>query len=499
MFHKIVAVLVRSSLFLLLVSAQPFSEDANGTCDDAAQCDDAAGEEVVTDPSNSHRPVPVLIDPLEILKSMGEDSDKWELNEHGVPKVMRNYAVSEDPLMIVVPRFLSDNEMEHLIEISEAGWERSKVGLNSGDSNALETDDSAFERKEDSSRTSYSNFLQYEQTPTVKYIEERLASLTGIPVDYIEPLAMVRYSPGEVFNEHHDGGFRQKTVFIYLNDLPEGDGGETLFPELGLKFVPRRGCAVMWSNNVAGGLLGAEEPSMRMLHQGLPPNTATKYGVNVFFNVKPIRNQIMTDDNVEQGEVASLPLDSPLYVLLDARTMQESSGSPPSGDMMSFQIYQDPHVVLVPELLSLEEAAAVLAAGSAPVLSEQPAERAALLEQAWSRVAALSGRHVDTMHSWISTFATGSTAEGPSAAVQGIGWKIVYVFLSDEFDGGELLFPGIYAKIRPRAGCGVSFATHSNEGQPQPRTAYTSLPPSLGMKHVAIFSFGYQLPMVERE
>eukprot|EP00409_Alexandrium_fundyense_P006299 CAMPEP_0195045386 /NCGR_PEP_ID=MMETSP0347-20130606/15178_1 /TAXON_ID=2932 /ORGANISM="Alexandrium fundyense, Strain CCMP1719" /LENGTH=85 /DNA_ID=CAMNT_0040073187 /DNA_START=77 /DNA_END=331 /DNA_ORIENTATION=+ len=80
------------------------------------------------------------------------------------------------------------------------------------------------------------------QTPTVSRVEHRLSRLAGIDIDYLEPLNMVRYTPGQLFKTHHDGRFRPKTVFIYLNDLPEGDGGETLFPELGLQIVPRRGC-----------------------------------------------------------------------------------------------------------------------------------------------------------------------------------------------------------------------------------------------------------------
>eukprot|EP00971_Amphidinium_carterae_P314637 6254219-Amphidinium_carterae.1 len=31
----------------------------------------------------------------------------------------------------------------------------------------------------------------------------------------------LRYQPGQQFKVHHDGTFRQKTLFVYLNDLPE--------------------------------------------------------------------------------------------------------------------------------------------------------------------------------------------------------------------------------------------------------------------------------------
>merc|ERR1712125_137803 len=99
-----------------------------------------------------------------------------------------------------------------------------------------------------------------------------------------ERLNMVRYGPGQLFNQHHDGRFRPKTVFIYLNDLPEGDGGEPLFPVLGVQFVPRKCTAVMWANT-----LEHQVEDHRMVHQGLPPKTAIKFGVNCFFNDKPLK------------------------------------------------------------------------------------------------------------------------------------------------------------------------------------------------------------------
>eukprot|EP00971_Amphidinium_carterae_P021245 419425-Amphidinium_carterae.1 len=52
----------------------------------------------------------------------------------------------------------------------------------------------------------------------------------------MEPFNMVKYEPGEYFKVHHDGKVRTMTVLVYLNDVLEGDGGETSFPTLGLQF-----------------------------------------------------------------------------------------------------------------------------------------------------------------------------------------------------------------------------------------------------------------------
>ena len=59
----------------------------------------------------------------------------------------------------------------------------------------------------------------------------------------IEGRWQVRYEPGQFNRVHHDGVFRPRTVFIYLNDLPDDDGGETYFPRLGIKFTPTQACS----------------------------------------------------------------------------------------------------------------------------------------------------------------------------------------------------------------------------------------------------------------
>ena len=110
-------------------------------------------------------------------------------------------------------------------------------------------------------------------------------------MEHLERLNMVRYNPGEFYGVHHDGPMRPVTVFIYLNDLPDGAQGETYFPKLGLKFVPRKGTALMWSNvfcaqrqpnpNLFGKQTGGDP---RMVHEGLPPSSGLKFGLNAFFN-----------------------------------------------------------------------------------------------------------------------------------------------------------------------------------------------------------------------
>lgn len=181
---------------------------------------------------------------------------------------LRAFTVISDPEILVVPHFLSDAECDHLMNLVEGAWRPSQV--------------SSFEEqaKVGEVRTSWSCTIRRSQTSVVKNIENRLASLAGLPVSQLEKLSLVRYAPGEHFKEHHDGKERPKTVFVYLNDLLENDtGGDTFFPVLGLSFKPRPGTAVVWTNATPEGKVDS-----RMVHAGQAPSISAKYAVNCFFN-----------------------------------------------------------------------------------------------------------------------------------------------------------------------------------------------------------------------
>ena len=50
------------------------------------------------------------------------------------------------------------------------------------------------------------------------------------------------------------GEQRSHTLLVFLNDIPEEDGGGHLhFPELGLHILPRAGDAVLWPNLTDAG------------------------------------------------------------------------------------------------------------------------------------------------------------------------------------------------------------------------------------------------------
>ena len=93
----------------------------------------------------------------------------------------------------------------------------------------------------------------------VKPIFEYISKAYNIPFENAEDLQVVRYQPGQYYNEHHDsccdnndkcrefisrGGQRRLTVLVYLND-GFGDG-HTYFRNLDLKVKPGIGDAVVF-------------------------------------------------------------------------------------------------------------------------------------------------------------------------------------------------------------------------------------------------------------
>lgn len=59
-------------------------------------------------------------------------------------------------------------------------------------------------------------------------------------------------------------------------------GGRTIFPQLGLKFAPAVGAALVWYNLDRHGVLDE-----RTLHAGEPVGAGEKWGMNIWLREKP--------------------------------------------------------------------------------------------------------------------------------------------------------------------------------------------------------------------
>mmetsp|Transcript_43632 Transcript_43632/g.102907 ORF Transcript_43632/g.102907 Transcript_43632/m.102907 type:complete len:476 (+) Transcript_43632:126-1553(+) len=288
-----------------------------------------------------------IIDSRQLLP----DEEKPEVDPAtGAPQQLRAFVVSQDPKISVLPQFMSAEECDHLVKLVEGNWMPSLVGGPPAKDVPKDSLEAKLQNKPSQNRTSWSCQMRYAQTAIVERLEHRLASVAGLRVSQFERMNMVRYAPGELFNEHHDGKFRPITVFVYLNDLDEDDDqGDTFFPVIGFSFRPRKGTAVVWGNARPDG-----KEDSRMLHAGRAPRKCIKYGVNCFFNDKDLRSFVEAPDNLPLSDAA----------VVRVAELAEQSGDEPSDDPAAklhvYRVSQDPHLVAVPNFLTQSEASQLL-------------------------------------------------------------------------------------------------------------------------------------------
>lgn len=75
-----------------------------------------------------------------------------------------------------------------------------------------------------------------------------------LPGGYIEPHVDSDGSGGSAYEDYEKnplamklGGERLMTFMVYLSSIPEGGGGNTVFPLLGLSVPPAKGTALFWN------------------------------------------------------------------------------------------------------------------------------------------------------------------------------------------------------------------------------------------------------------
>jgi len=178
------------------------------------------------------------------------------------------------PRILLFGDLLAPEECEALIEMSRGKLERSNV---------VDRHTGRYELHPD--RTSEGTYFRRAENELIARIEKRIAELTGCPLERGEPIQVLHYSPGTEYKPHFDyfdpaeegnrmalasGGQRVATLIMYLNDVPAG--GSTVFPDIGLDVLPRRGNAVFFAYSDEAGRLDA-----RTLHGGSPVAEGEKW------------------------------------------------------------------------------------------------------------------------------------------------------------------------------------------------------------------------------
>jgi prolyl 4-hydroxylase len=178
------------------------------------------------------------------------------------------------PRVLLFGNLLAPEECETLIEMSCGKLERSNV---------VDRQTGRYERHPD--RTSEGTYFRRDENELITRIEKRIAELTSCPIERGEPIQVLHYNPGTEYKPHFDyfdpadpgnrqvlamGGQRVATLIMYLSDVEAG--GSTVFPDIGLDVLPRRGNAVFFAYSDDEGRLDA-----RTLHGGSPVAAGEKW------------------------------------------------------------------------------------------------------------------------------------------------------------------------------------------------------------------------------
>ncbi len=148
----------------------------------------------------------------------------------------------EKPFILHLDNVLSDDECDELISLSKERLQPSRV-----------VDSVTGEERVAPGRTSKGMYYTIHENDLVTKLEKRFEELTQYPVENGEGLQVLNYHVGEEYKAHFDyfpfgkvdekkGGQRVGTLLLYLNDVEEG--GETIFPKVGVSIVPKKGSAV---------------------------------------------------------------------------------------------------------------------------------------------------------------------------------------------------------------------------------------------------------------
>ncbi|OOZ38417.1 hypothetical protein BOW52_08590 [Solemya elarraichensis gill symbiont] len=167
-----------------------------------------------------------------------------------------------------IRNFLSDNECEALIRLTEGRYQRSTIISYGPEKHKTLSD----------VRTSQSVLLK-EKHALLDTIRQRAAANSHSSIQDIENLQCARYETGEEFGLHLDAfaSRRKKTILVYLNDNFEG--GETWFSEVDVTVEPEKGKALIFDN-----LNEMHLPHPLSMHAGLPITSGVKYVCNIWIH-----------------------------------------------------------------------------------------------------------------------------------------------------------------------------------------------------------------------
>lgn len=215
--------------------------------------------------------------PWDLLRE-GIEADAW------LDRDFQGRNEFQEPLVRTFREVLDESLCQYVIGVAQPFMERAMV-------NEPHRGRSVHEMR----TNSYTTLGPTHNDPLLQLVNERIARLCGVSVAFQEDASVLRYRPGEVYEDHYDfynpdarqflaeirdRGQRTMTVLIYLSG--EFEAGETHFPELQWKFRGAPGDAIVWSNVRADG-----SPEPRSLHAGLAPTRGEKWVLSKWIRSRP--------------------------------------------------------------------------------------------------------------------------------------------------------------------------------------------------------------------
>jgi prolyl 4-hydroxylase len=186
-----------------------------------------------------------------------------------------------------LPDFLTKEECKRIIEISKPKLFTSRVY----------SSDSDLEDK--NVRISEQCWLKNDDDEFISILSKRIADVTKMELKSQEDLQVVKYKEGGFYKPHFDAcnkvtddctrlnkglGPRFITFIIYLND--DFEGGETFFPHINKKVVPKMGKAAIFYNVDQYG-----EVLPKSLHGGLDVKNGEKWICNKWIRLSHLADK----------------------------------------------------------------------------------------------------------------------------------------------------------------------------------------------------------------
>ncbi|EDV21671.1 uncharacterized protein TRIADDRAFT_59908 [Trichoplax adhaerens] len=195
------------------------------------------------------------------------------------------YAIEEmsrDPLIILYHNLTSNAEMESLKALAAKQLQPAGVyHTTSADNRNLEG----------YTRIAKMAFILDEESAVASAITQRLQDVTGLNMNFSEPLQVINYGIAGQYTPHYDtfpaksgdrshpSHDRLATAILYLSDVERG--GATVFTNINVRVLPRKGNVIIWYNYLPDGNL---HPGT--LHAGCPVLVGSKWIANKWIQSK---------------------------------------------------------------------------------------------------------------------------------------------------------------------------------------------------------------------